>query len=118
VKETHCAWSNSAALTSRIGSRHCTNIVPSKNNPTKSGDSMPKPSAHLTSRDRKVLEHVFRHRLGTDEILRRCFFPDVQGSRPVRKVMTRLVERKFLREYSLAPNEFYYILAPRGARAI
>ena len=79
---------------------------------------MAKPSAHLTSRDRTVLEHVFRHRLGTDEILRRCFFPDVRGNRPVRKVMTRLVERKFLREYSLAPNEFYYILAPRGARAI
>ena len=79
---------------------------------------MAKPSAHLTSRDRKILEYVFRHRLGTDAIFRQCFFPDVQANAAVRKVTKRLVERRFLREYSLAANEFYYILAPRGARAI
>ena len=32
--------------------------------------------------------------------------------------MRRLVERKFLREYSPAAGAFYYILAPRGARAL
>jgi hypothetical protein len=79
---------------------------------------MAKPSAHLTARDRKILENVHRHRIGTDETVRRRLFPDVQGNRPVRKVAKRLVERRFLREYELAPGEFYYILAPRGARAI
>jgi hypothetical protein len=79
---------------------------------------MGKPSAHLTSRDRKILENVYLHRIGTDNTLRRWFFPAVQGNRPVRKVAKRLVERRFLREYEMAPNEFYYILAPRGARAI
>jgi hypothetical protein len=79
---------------------------------------MGRPSAHLTARDRKVLENVHRHRLGTDDTLRRWLFPDVQGNRPVRKVAKRLIERRFLREYELAPGEFYYVLAPRGARAI
>lgn len=79
---------------------------------------MPKPSSHLTARDREILKNVHRHRLGTDDILRRHFFPAVQGIRPARKVAKRLVERRFLREYALAPNDFYYILAPRGARAI
>ena len=32
--------------------------------------------------------------------------------------MRRLVERKFLREFSPATGAFYYVLAPRGARAL
>src|SRR5262245_58418406 len=79
---------------------------------------MGKPSAHLTSRDRRILENVYLHRIGTDDTLRQWFFPNVKGNRPARKVAKRLVERRFLREYEMAPNEFYYILAPRGARAI
>jgi hypothetical protein len=79
---------------------------------------MKKPSSKLTARDCDILKFIHRHRLGTDEILRHAFFPDCQENRPVRKVMRRLVERKFLREYSPAAGAFYYVLAPRGARAL
>jgi hypothetical protein len=79
---------------------------------------MAKPSAHLTARDRKILQCVHRNRLGSDDIFRQKFFVGVQSNRPARKVSKRLVERRFLREFALAPGEFYYVLAPRGARAI
>jgi hypothetical protein len=72
----------------------------------------------LTPRDRQLLEMIARYRLGMDDLFRLGFFPDVQSTRPVRKVTRRLVQRKYLREYSLAPNEFYYVLAPRGSRAV
>src|ERR1700722_8749830 len=79
---------------------------------------MKKPSSKLTTRDRDILKFIHRHRVGTDDILRHAFFPDCEQNRPVRKVMRRLVERKFLREFSPAAGAFYYVLAPRGARAL
>jgi len=79
---------------------------------------MKKPSSNLTARDRDILKFVHLHRVGTDDILRQAFFPDCPLNRPVRKVMRRLVERKFLREFSPATGAFYYVLAPRGARAL
>jgi len=79
---------------------------------------MKKPSSQLTPRDRDILKFIHRHRLGTDDIIRHALFPDVQQNRPVRKVMRRLVRQKYLREHSPAAGAFYYILAPRGARAL
>jgi hypothetical protein len=72
----------------------------------------------ITPRDRDLLKLVARYRLATDELFRRAAFPEVQSADSVRKVSRRLVKRSYLREYLLGPNEPYYILAPRGARAL
>lgn len=72
----------------------------------------------LTPRDRELLALVARYRIATDELWRLAFFPNVSNVRAVRKVAQRLVKHKYLREYEICKDDFYYILAPRGARAI
>lgn len=79
---------------------------------------MAKKPYDLTARDRQLLEHVSRYRLATDAIFRKCYFPDVQDHGPVRKVAGRLVARKYLREFSFGNRVSYYVLGPRGCRAL
>ena len=79
---------------------------------------MPRKIHHLTARDRQILEFIARYRLATDDILWKQFFADVQDHGPVRKVASRLVERNYLREFTLRDRVSYYVLAPRGCRAL
>ena len=79
---------------------------------------MNKPSSHLTPRDLEILKFIEQFRIGTDEILRNRFFPNVQATQAVRKVCKRLVDRRFLREFLFGQGNIYYVLAPRGARRL
>ena len=77
---------------------------------------MAKRKHDLSDRDRKLLEFVGQYRLGTDELFRRVFFPDVADLRAVRKVTFRLVQLNYLRKFRLHPKAAYYVLAPRACR--
>ncbi len=79
---------------------------------------MAKQTHQLTVRDREILQFIARYRLATDGILRQKFFGDVQDHGPVRKVALRLVLRNYLREFTLRDRLSYYVLAPRGCRAL
>src|SRR4051812_7847029 len=72
----------------------------------------------LLPRDRAILEFIARYRLGTDALLHRRFFPQVQDHGPVRKVTLRLVAQNYLREFQVGERIAYYTLAPRGCRAL
>ena len=79
---------------------------------------MAKRKHDLSDRDRNILEFVGQYRLGTDELFRRVFFPDVTDARAVRKVTFRLVRLNYLRKLHLNPKAAYYVLAPRACRLV
>lgn len=71
----------------------------------------------LNSRDLAILEHVYRHRLATRDILRQQFFPDATRN-AVGKVIVRLTLDDWLREHRLANGFSYCTLGRRGARRL
>jgi hypothetical protein len=79
---------------------------------------MAKRKHELTDRDRSLLQFVGQYRLGTDELFRWAFFPDVADLRAVRKVTFRLVQHNYLRKFQLGPKAAYYVLAPRACRLV
>ena len=79
---------------------------------------MAKRTHDISERDRKLLEFVGQYRLGTDDLFRRVFFPDVTDPRAVRKVTFRLVQLNYLRKFQLNPKAAYYVLAPRACRLV
>lgn len=79
---------------------------------------MAKRKHDLSDRDRSLLEFVGQYRLGTDDLFRRVFFPDVTDARAVRKVTFRLVQQNYLRKFRLGRRLAYYVLAPRGCRLV
>ena len=80
--------------------------------------AMAKRTHDISERDRKLLEFVGQYRLGTDDLFRRVFFPDVTDLRAVRKVTFRLVQLNDLRKFQLNPKAAYYVLAPRACRLV
>ncbi len=79
---------------------------------------MAKRTHDISERDRKLLEFVGQYRLGTDDLFRRVFFPDVTDPRAVRKVTFRLVQLNYLRKFQLNPKAAYSVLAPRACRLV
>lgn len=79
---------------------------------------MAKRKHDLSDRDRKILEFVGQYRLGTDDLFRQVFFPEVTDTRTVRKVTFRLVQQNYLRKLRLGPRAGYYALAPRACRLV
>ena len=79
---------------------------------------MAKRTHDISERDRKLLAFVGQYRLGTDDLFRRVFFPDVTDPRAVRKVTFRLVQLNYLRKFQLNPKAAYYVLAPRACRLV
>jgi hypothetical protein len=71
----------------------------------------------LSDRDRKVIEHVARFRLSTDDVLRRLFFAGVAGVNAVQKVTGRLAADAWLRRQPLGGQRHYYVPGRRAAEA-
>lgn len=66
-------------------------------------------------RDRRILEHVARHRITTHQVLQRVFFPNKSVNATV-KVTQRLCRAHLLERVPVLHRRCYFALTPDGAK--
>ena len=71
----------------------------------------------LSPRDRRIVEHVVRHRITTHEVLHKLFFAGQQPNAVV-KVTTRLCDTGHLRGFTLYHPRTYYRLGLQAAQQL
>jgi hypothetical protein len=71
----------------------------------------------LSDRDRKILDHVARHRLTTIAVLRRAVLIGLSRN-AANKVVNRLCDSDFLQRYTLLHPIRYFVLGDVGARSL
>lgn len=73
--------------------------------------------SHRSQRDRKILDHAARHRMTTNEVVRKLFFPEHRHN-AVTKVTARLCRERLLRKFPLHHPRAYYTLGPHAAQSM
>lgn len=68
-----------------------------------------------SARDRKILDHVARHRITTNQVLQKLFFPQ-NGRNAVTKVTARLCRDDRLSRFTFRHPRIYYTLGPSEAQ--
>lgn len=73
--------------------------------------------SRITDRDRRILEHVDRHRVTQHAALRSALFPDLHETATV-KVISRLCRDGLLQRVPLLHRQCYFTLTPHAARLL
>ncbi len=84
--------------------------------PRKSRRSAKTTPRRLSARDRRIIDHVVRYRIGVMETMHRLFFAD-QELGAVCKVVQRLCDEEWLRRYPLIYPMKYFVPGKRTAQA-
>lgn len=73
--------------------------------------------ARLSDRDQRIIEHVARHRITTNEVVHKLFFSGQQPN-AVTKVTARLCRSGFLRKFPLFHPRCYFRLGPQSIQLL
>jgi hypothetical protein len=68
-------------------------------------------------RDMRILQHVARHRLTTNDVIHRLFCPTARANAAV-KISTRLVRMGLLRRFPLAHPQVYFTLSAKACQQL
>ena len=71
----------------------------------------------LSRRDRRIVDHVVRFRLSTNEVLHQHFFPG-QRANAVTKVTARLCQWAYLQKFPLVHPRSYLLPGPRAVQEL
>ncbi len=75
-----------------------------------------KTTGRLTTRDRKIIEHVIRYRLTTVKVLSRAVMPGLSPN-AVSKVVNRLCDTGYLQKFTLLHPTKYFVLSEAGVNS-
>lgn len=74
-------------------------------------------TARLSDRDERIIEHVARHRITTNEVVHKLFFASQQPN-AVTRVTARLCHSGYLRKFPLYHPRFYFRLGPQSIQRL